>query len=396
MTRPTLLVATDTYRPERNGAAIVTERAVRGLVQRGWAVHLVAPRAQDDAPVHDGATHERLPSVGLPFYGSVRVAVSGLRALRTTIAHRRPDVVWSATEFRVGRAAQLAARALDLPTVSSYHTDFARYASAYGTGAIAQPVRAFLSRFHRRSALVLAPSRAACEELMTTGVPSPRLWGRTVDARAFRPDRRDEQWRLLHGASTRTTFLCVSRLAREKGIDRVIDGYALAQARLPADSTQLLIVGDGPLEGALRQRAAARLAAVGAPADAIRFLGPRDRDRDLPMIYASADAFVFASTTETLGLVILEAMASGLPVVAPRIGGIADHLIDGANGLATGSDLVEGLARAMVQLALTPVLRRALGAAARLTAESVDEARELDRLDRALRALRRPALASAA
>ncbi len=390
MPRASVLIVTDTYLPERNGAAIVTARAARGLIRRGWSVHVVAPTSTTANDDPEGPSIERVPSIGLPFYGSVRVAVRGERIIQRALEHHRPDVVFCATEFRLGRMAQEAARARHLPTASTYHTDFVRYASAYRSGVIAAPIRTLLSRFHQRSTLVFAPSQAACRDLRAMGIAHPQLWGRCVDSAQFHPGQRDADWRRQQRLVGRTTFLCVSRLAREKGVDQVIEGYLRAIRLLPVDSTQLLIVGDGPLEGALRARAAQGLAAIGRTADQIRFLGARDRERELPAIYASADAFVFASTTETLGLVVLEAMASGLPVVAPRTGGIADHLIDGGNGLDTGPDVCDGLTRAIVALSVNPTLRASLGASARLTAEAVDEARDLDRLDRRLRALARP------
>lgn len=388
MSAPSIVIATDTYLPERNGAAIVTGRAADGLLRRGWRVQVIAPSVPgwDDPP--SGASVDRVPSIGLPFYGSVRVAHSAEGQLRRVLDRHRPDVVLCATEFRIGALAQRAARAQRIPVVSTFHTDFEQYANAYRSRLIAGPVRAWLAHFHRRSTVVLAPSQRACRTLQSMAVPAPRVWGRCVDTAVFRPRPRGAEARSARGSRDQVTFLCVARLAREKSVDVVIGSFLRAMDRLPAGATRLVIVGDGPLDATLREQAARGLAERGAPPDRIVFLGARDRERELPALYASADAFVFASTTETLGLVILEAMASGLAVVAPCVGGIADHVHHEVTGLDTGAEIADGLTRGMVRLAVQPDERSRLGAAARRHAESVDEHRELDALDHLLRALR--------
>ncbi|MCU0634862.1 MAG: glycosyltransferase [Gemmatimonadaceae bacterium] len=317
----------------------------------------------------------------------MRVALAGDRAIRRALRDDRPDIVWCATEFRLGHLGRRAARAAGVPVVSSYHTDFEQYAKAYGTGAIGRPVREWLAAFHRRTALVLAPSQSAIDGLAAVGVPGAELWGRCVDTTRFHPGLRDEAWRHRHGLVGPTTLLVVSRLAPEKRVDLVLEAFGRARSLLPSHALRLLVVGDGPLERTLHAQARRILGTDGSALDEIRLLGGRDRDRELPRLYANADAYVFASTTETLGLVVLEAMASGLPVAAPAVGGVRDHLRDGVNGLDAGRDIVDGLARAMVRFAMEPGWRAALGAAARATAEAVDEARELDWLDARLRAL---------
>jgi phosphatidylinositol alpha 1,6-mannosyltransferase len=387
MRSPSLLVATDTFLPERNGAAIVTSRLAHGLLQRGWAVHVVAPAVPGATDPVGALSIDRVPSIGLPFYGSVRIARSADRPVRLAFDRARPDVVLCATEFRIGHLAQVAAIARGIPLASTYHTDFEQYATAYRSRFVARPVRAWLTRFHRRSDLVFAPSAVACRALESMGVPGPIVWGRCVDTSVFHPMRRSDEVRSTHGFRDHVTLLCVARLAREKSVDLVIAAYLRAIATLPRDRTRLVIVGDGPLETALRAQAAQGLAAQGARPDHIRFLGARDRDRELPAIYASADAFVFASTTETLGLVVLEAMASGLPIIAPRVGGIADHVVHDVNGIDAGTELVDGLSRGIVRLVLRPEDRAQLGFAARRSAEAVDERTELDALDQQLRRL---------
>jgi phosphatidylinositol alpha 1,6-mannosyltransferase len=384
---PSIVIATDTFLPERNGAAVVTGRAAMGLSHRGWRVHVIAPSVPAWVDPAEGIPVDRVPSLGLPFYGSIRIARSVEQQLRPLLDRHRPDVVLCATEFRVGYAAQCAARARQIPVVSTFHTDFEQYATAYRTRIIAAPIRAWLARFHRRSDVVLAPSRAACRTLTSMAVTEPRVWGRCVNTALFRPRPRGGGIRPPLDSRGTVTFLCVARLAREKSVDVVIASFLRAMDRLPNGSARLVIVGDGPLDAQLRAQAGRGLAERGAAPQQILFLGVRDREQELPALYASADAFVFASTTETLGLVVLEAMASGLAVVAPGVGGIAEHLTHDVTGIETGADIPEGLARGMVRLALQPNDRSRLGEAARRHAESIDESRDLDTLDRLLRDL---------
>jgi glycosyltransferase involved in cell wall biosynthesis len=167
----------------------------------------------------------------------------------------------------------------------------------------------------------------------------------------------------------RNLFSCTS-VAAEKGVHRILEAFAIARALLPVGTVHLVVAGGGPEESALRDA---------APRD-VTFLGVLDHKRALPQLYASADAFVFASLTETLGLVVLEAMASGLPVVATPAGGVADHLRDGENGLAFPGGDVRQMAHSMVRLAMNRNLRDQLGSGARRTAERLDWEGELDRL----------------
>jgi glycosyltransferase involved in cell wall biosynthesis len=172
-------------------------------------------------------------------------------------------------------------------------------------------------------------------------------------------------------------FLYAGRLAAEKGVDVILRAFAAARAMLPPSSIHLVIAGGGPLEAVIRASASADMS----------FLGYLDRARLLPELYASCDAFLFSSTTETLGLVVLEAMASGLPVIATPAGGVADHLRDEVNGLAFPPRDSAAMAAQMVRLAQDHALASRLGASARHTAEALSWELEYDRLDSSYREL---------
>lgn len=381
------LYCTDTYPPQVNGVSVVTALSVEGLRRRGWEVTVISPRYPDGlTDVFRGAEHEGsarddavIASVPMPGYPDIRLAAPWRHTVRRVMDRVRPDIVHSATEFMIGWMGQREALRRGIVAVSSYHTDFSRYTEAYGVPRLRGTVQRYLARFHQRSARVFTPGTVAVAELEALGVHRAALWGRGVDLTLFDPRHRDRSTITLPGVTDDTVlFLHVGRLAAEKGVERILEAFRLARGLLPEGvSTHLIIAGDGPARPALRAMASAD----------VTFLGNLDRGAVLPTLYASADAFLFASHTETLGLVILEAMASGLPVIAAPAGGVADHLRDDENGLAYPPGDVNAMAAAMVQVATTPELARRLGEEGRRTAERLSWAEELDRLDASYREL---------
>ena len=383
-----VLFCTDTYPPQINGVSIVTALSVAGLSRRGWSCAVAAPRYPDelragwaDASEPDPAVEVvDLPSVALPGYPELRLAFRGGGAIRRLVRRFRPDLVHCETEFTLGRMGQRAASEAGVPMVSSYHTDFGRYAESYGAAWLRPAVTGYLRRFHRRSARVYTPSSVTRRELLTLGLDKVEVWGRGVDTTVFHPGRRSQALRAELGMGSRFTFLYVGRLAAEKRVDFVLEAFRRASAMVPRGVMHLILAGTGPCEPELR---------AAAPPE-VTFLGFLDRQTRLPDLYANCDAFVFGSLTETLGLVVLEAMASGLPVIAAPAGGVQDHLRDGVNGLAYDPDDAAAMARAMVLLAGEYELARRLSRAARRTAESLSWERELDRLDASYREICEP------
>ena len=377
-----VLYCTDTYPPQLNGVSVVTSLSVEGLIRRGWECAVVAPRypagaAWEEQPPPGGGAAElfSVPSVSLPRYPEVRLALPRPSSIHALIKRFKPDLVHCATEFGVGRMGQVAAVRSGLPMVSSYHTDFARYADAYGTSWLRGTVSSYLGRFHRRSSRVFTPSTMSRQDLLRLEVPNVEVWGRGVDAELFHPGRRSQGMRAALGMGSRFTFVYVGRLAPEKRPDQIIQAFRLASETLPRGVIHLVMAGTGPCEAELR---------AAAP-PGVTFLGFLDRRSRLPDLYANCDAFVFASVTETLGLVVLEAMASALPVVAAPAGGVRDHLRDGRNGLAYPPGDVAAMARAMVRLAEDWSLTQRLAHGARRTAEALTWERELNRLDTSYR-----------
>ena len=381
---PRILYCTDTYPPQVNGVSVVTAISVAGMQERGWICGVVSPRyprpygeafAVEAASLSAVHTHLKLPSVPLPPYPEVRCAAPLYQRVVRATRGLRPHVVHCETEFVIGRLGQRVARELGVPAVSSYHTDFSRYTESYGVGWLRPAVSGWLSRFHQRSARVYTPSEPARQELLRMGAEDTEVWGRGTDVSQFHPAKRSTHLRRQLGVDDTFVFLHVGRMAAEKNVPLLLEAFRLFRTARPDVRASLLIAGDGPELASLRCR---------APGE-VRFLGNLHRHKALPPLYASADAFVFASETETLGLVVTEAMASGLPVLATPAGGVADNLRNGVNGLAFGAGDADGLAHIMSRIADDPELRRRLSGGARAWAESRSWDAELDRLEASYR-----------
>jgi glycosyltransferase involved in cell wall biosynthesis len=319
--------------------------------------------------------HEKLPSVPFPPYPDIRLAAPLSRRVRRVVREFRPDLVHCQTEFVIGRLGQRAAVESGTPVVSSYHTDFSRYTEAYRVGWLRPTVTKSIARFHQRSVRVYTPSEAAKSDLARIGVHHVEVWGRGVDVEQFHPAKRSTALRQELGVDDAFVFLHVGRMAPEKNVGLVLDAFRLLTEREPELRARLVVAGAGPALDEMRKRAPAR----------VSFMGNVDRHGVLPTLYASGDAFVYASETETLGLVILEAMASGLAVIACPAGGIAANLRHEENGLAFPPGDAEAMAAAMARVARDAALRSGLATGARTWAESHSWRAELDRLDASYR-----------
>lgn len=377
-----VLYCTDTYPPQVNGVSVVTALTVAGMQQRGWECGVVSPRYpkpyaetfQSDARDLSAVwLHEKLPAVACPPYPDIRLAAPMLGRVAKALRAFRPDLVHCQTEFMIGRLGQIAAARHGIPTVSSYHTDFSRYTEAYGVGFLRGFVSDYIGRFHRRSKRVYTPSEPARDDLAKFGVHEVEVWGRSVDVEQFSPNMWSGALRERLNVDDDFVFLHVGRLAAEKNVELVIDAFRLFREAHPGFRAALVIAGDGPSTPALRLRAQG--------VRDVHFLGNLERRFVLPLLYASADAFVYASETETLGLVVLEAMASGLPVIATPMCGVADNLRHEGNGLAFPAGDARAMAAAMTRMITDAALRRRLSRGAREWAMSKSWEHELDRLD---------------
>jgi glycosyltransferase involved in cell wall biosynthesis len=214
-------------------------------------------------------------------------------------------VVQVVTEGPLGWSALTAARKLNLPVISEFHTNFHRYTGHYGVGWLKRPIAAYLRKFHNRANLTLVPTRALCGELAEQGIPRVDVVSRGVDTRLFDPARRSGALRRSWGLEPDDlAVVYVGRIAPEKNLALLEKAFEAIQARQPR--ARLIMVGSGPALEAMRTRQPRAI-----------FTGPRTGEL-LAEHYASGDLFLFPSLSETYGNVVAEALASGLPVVAYR------------------------------------------------------------------------------
>ncbi|GAA4547317.1 glycosyltransferase family 1 protein [Streptomyces collinus] len=278
----------------------------------------------------------------------MRVALPSRRLAATLIEHR-PDVVHLASPFVLGVRGMAAAARLGIPAVGVYQTDLAGYARTYmGAGEAAAWRR--IRSVHGACDLTLAPSSAALHDLQTHGVPRVELWPRGVDTERFRPDRRDEALRRELAPNGELIVGYVGRLAPEKQVELLSGACGL-------EGVRVVIVGDGPSRPGLEQALPGAL-----------FLGRRTGD-DLARVFASFDVFAHTGPFETFCQTVQEAMASGLPVVAPAAGGPLDLVAHGRTGLLVPPRDASAVRDAVRSLAADAGLRAAFGAAGRATVE---------------------------
>jgi glycosyltransferase involved in cell wall biosynthesis len=271
----------------------------------------------------------------------------------------RPDIVHVATEGPLGWSALQAARRLRLPVTADFRTNFHAYGRHYKLGWLARPIMAYLRKFHNRADATMVPTEALRAQLAAGGFERLVVVSRGVDTRLFHPARRSAALRAAWGAGERTLVLgYVGRLAAEKNLRAVLEAHAALREVLGA--VRLVFVGDGPLRTELAQRCP----------DAF-FAGQR-RGEDLAAHYASLDAFLFPSLTETFGNVTLEAMASGLAVVAHDTAAAGQFIRHGHNGLLAEGDASAAFVRAALALAAEPDRAAFYGARARASVEPLD------------------------
>ncbi|WP_033282362.1 glycosyltransferase family 4 protein [Streptomyces sp. NRRL F-525] len=345
-----VVIVTESFPPDVNGVAHCALQTARHLVDRGHHPLVVAP-ATSAGPGPDAESPcpvIRVPSLPLPGYPQVRVALPS-RRVAAAITEHRADIVHLASPFILGVRGMAAAARLGIPAVAVYQTDLAGYARTYVGAGEATAWRRIRS-VHAAADRTLAPSSAALGDLEAHGVPRVRLWPRGVDTERFRPEYRDEALRRELAPNGELLVGYVGRLAPEKQIELLAGTCGLPGVRV-------VVVGDGPSRPHLDE------ALPGAV-----FLGRRT-GHELARIFASLDIFVHTGPFETFCQTVQEAMASGVPVVAPAAGGPLDLVAHGRTGFLFPPRDEAAVTDAVRTLAADPALRAEYGTAARAMVE---------------------------
>ncbi len=340
-----VLVVSESFLPQVNGVTNSVRRVLEHLAAEGHVAELVAPTGPASYagfPV----TVARGPS--LPFYRDFRIGLETRRRLRFVMQRFRPDVVHLASPATLGHQAALVAQELGIPAVAVYQTDLVGFALRYGIAGGPRAMARLTTRIHGRVARTLAPSSASMRQLADLGVADTHLWPRGVDLEAFHPGRRDDAVRDRIAPDGRLLVGYVGRLAAEKELDLLVHLHADPRFRL-------VLVGGGPEEGRLRRLLP----------DA-HFAGVL-HGAELGAVYASLDVFVHTGRHETFCQSAQEALASGVPVVAPRSGGPVDVVADEVAGFLYSPGDVGELGGFVDRLVDDALLRRRVSRAARLS-----------------------------
>ncbi|MFD4577354.1 glycosyltransferase family 4 protein [Streptomyces sp. NPDC058417] len=345
-----VVIVTESFPPDVNGVAHCALQTARHLVDRGHLPLVVAPAtAAGTAPDTEAPCPVvRVPSLPLPGYPQVRVALPS-RRVAAAITDHRADLVHLASPFVLGVRGMTAAARLGVPAVAVYQTDLAGYARTYVHAGEAAAWRRIRS-VHAAADLTLAPSTPALHDLAAHGIPRVKLWPRGVDTVRFRPDLRDDTLRRALAPNGEVLVGYVGRLAPEKQVELLAGACALP-------GVKVVVVGDGPSAPGLAE------ALPGAV-----LLGRRTGD-DLARLFASLDVFAHTGPFETFCQTVQEAMASGVPVVAPAAGGPLDLVAHGRTGLLVPPRDADAVRDAVASLAGDPARRRAYGQAGRAMVE---------------------------
>ncbi|MBC7160120.1 MAG: glycosyltransferase family 1 protein [Porphyrobacter sp.] len=337
------------YNYVRDGANQALNRLVAYLLRHGATVRVYAPTVACPAfePAGDLVA---LPSLPIPGRAEYRMPLGLSPQVRRDLDAFDPHVVHVSSPDPGGHRAVSWARSRHLPVLASVHTRFETYLRYYGVGFLEPVAVVLLRRFYRRCDALLAPSESMAQVLRQQAMGRDiSLWSRGVDRTIFDPSRRDLAWRRAQGIADEDLAVgFLGRLVMEKGLD--VFAAAMARLRDQGLAHRVLVVGEGPAQDWFRERLPEAV-----------FVGFR-QGADLGRAVASMDLLLNPSITETFGNVTLEAMASGLPVVAARAAGSMSLIEDGANGRLVEPGDIAGFAAAIAAYAADPALRARHGA----------------------------------
>ncbi|MGP4042097.1 glycosyltransferase family 4 protein [Gracilibacillus sp. D59] len=341
-----ILIITETFLPSTDGVVTRLTNSIRYFLEQGHQVTVVAPDL--GVSEFEGAKVIGLPARNLPFYRSKAFALPNPR-VKKLLMECNPDIVHVVNPALLGASGVYYAKKSKFPLIASYHTQVPKYAEYYHLSIFKGLLWWYFRKLHNQASINLCTSNVVKEELDEQNFHNVHVWKRGVDTNLFHPEKSDLNMRarLTNGKDNKKLLLYVGRLAPEKEIEKI--RTVLEQS----EQFVLAIVGDGPHRGPLEKHFESTNTV---------FTGFMHGE-ELAKAYASADLFVFPSTTETLGLVLMEAMASGLPIVAADSGPTREQIKHEKHGLLYNPESVESFKETVLRLE-DEALRKRLAEAA--------------------------------
>lgn len=370
-----IAIVTETWPPEINGVALSVLQLCKGLQQRGHRILLVRPYQPRECPSFKADAECLVAASSIPKYPELRFGYPQHKKIARAFRQFTPDIVHIVTEGPLGLAALNISRQFNYPVSSGFHSPFHEFSRFFDLKFLIKPIQFYLRWFHNRTHLTCVPSVDTQRALVKAGFTCPlALVSRGVDSQHFNPQKRCNQLRQQWQATPQSTvMLYVGRLSPEKNIELVIQAYQQARISQPERDFKLVIVGDGP----------DRLRLQALIPDAI-FSGMQTGEQ-LAQHYASADVFLFASEVETFGNVVLEALASGLPVLAYDYACAALTIQPGINGWHCVPGNAKQFQHCAAQLPALNQLQQ-MGREASKTAQQFGWSMAIDQFELALRA----------
>lgn len=343
---------TDTYLPQINGVTNTLDKLKLYLAKKNISHMFFAP----EYPGTENSTEpntKRFKSISFPVYPECRLSIPLSSNLYRMADSFNPDLVHLVTPLGIGLMGLKYAHDRKIPVVSSFHTNFDAYLKYYKLEYFEEAVWNFFRWFHSFSGINFCPSADTLKTLQSKGIGNLKIWSRGIDTNKFNPEHREKEIRHRLNAGDKIIFLYVGRLAAEKDLDILLESVKRVNLIYPGKA-QFVFTGDGPYAEEMKR----------VSPDNVFYPGYL-KGQELWTMYASCDAFVFPSSTETFGNVVLEAMASGLPVIAVNSGGVTDSIIHRYNGLLCEPRNIESFTNAIATFINDSSLVKNLGTNAR-------------------------------
>ena len=358
---------TDTFVPEVNGVTNTLSKLGVYLDEKQVYQLVIAPDYDGNNPNVDSEYRKvhRFKGITTPISPKSRLAFPMFWEIDEICDAFKPDIIHVTTELGIGFRGMRYALSKNIPLVMSFHTDYVKYLKYHNLEFLKPLLENYLAWFYSFPSRTLTPSKYTYGELHGKGYRNLEIWSRGIDAECFNPGYRNEELRdklfsAEGGAKDKFVFLYVGRLSAEKSLDMLLSAASEIECRFPG-RTAFVFTGDGPYADVVKSRNLPNTVFTG-------FL----RGRELSEMYASADCFAFPSATETFGNVVLEAMASGLPVAGVESGGVTDFLSHDQNALLCSPEDVSAFTENLATIMEDEGLRVRLGKEARKTALTRD------------------------
>lgn len=345
---------TDTYYPEINGVTNTLSILHNYLNDKGIPHIFFAPEYQSE---HSENNIKRYHGIPIPFSPNSRLALPYHQLIRDEIEKFQPDLIHIVTEFTIGNEGLRIAREMNIPLVTSYHTNIDQYLEYFHARLLERPIRAYFKKFHSNAEMTFCPSTQTYNQLASQGYRNLAIWSRGVDTALYSPKKRTGIWRRQFGQER---FLClyVGRLSYEKGLDYYLESIREINRQFQ-DQFLFVFAGDGPFRAELEASGIDNIILTG-------FV----RGEMLAQLYADSDLFVFPSGTETFGNVLLEAMSSGCACICTNSGGVTDFSNHRENAWVIPYRSSEALTAGILKLMHEPLLKQRLSCGALKTAAS--------------------------